>query len=126
MTEPMRAYVVALSFADGLGIVQTVAPNAESAAAMVGVRAGRAHEGDPLAIAWAELTPEWLRMALRACETGKAGADVVSLVSDNPRPAEPPREGEPAVPVPRCIEHDHHIPCPKCYGIANRLWPDPA
>ena len=86
MTEPVRAYVVALSFADGLGIVQTVAPNAESAAAMVGVRAGRAHEGDPLAIAWAELTPEWLRMALRACETGKAGGDVVSLVSDNLKP----------------------------------------
>ena len=109
--QPMRAYVVALSFADGLSVVQTVAPNAESAAAMMGVRAGRLHEGDPLAIAWAELTPEWLRMALRACETGKASGDVVSLVSDNLRPGPTPEEIDAQTVRPP--------------GVAA-WWPDPA
>lgn len=86
----LRAWVVALAFADGLGIANTVAPNAESAAALAGVEAGRRYEGPPVSIAWMELTPEWLRTALRACETGKPMGDVVSLVSDNLRPAAPP------------------------------------
>ncbi len=87
--EPkMGAWAVALSFESGVIVINTlVAPNASSACALTGIEAGRRNEGAATSIAWAELSAEWLRFALRAIETGKASGDVVSLVSNNDPPA---------------------------------------
>jgi len=81
----LKAYCVALTFDTGpIAVSVAIAPNIESAAALIGIDAGRQHEGSATGIATLEVTPEWLRMALRSIESGKPTGDVVSLVSSNP------------------------------------------
>lgn len=93
MTEPqkLKAFTVTLAFDDGMMATMTlVAPNVEMATAMMGAQAGKTATGNLVNMACAEIPVEWLRFALRAVESGKGGGDVVSLVSDNLRPAPEP------------------------------------
>lgn len=89
MTAPqVRAFAVTLVFSDGRIYGNTVlAPLPEAATAMAMQEAMRASEppGDLNGFAITELRAEWMRATLPLIE-GERG-QVVSLVSDNLRPA---------------------------------------
>lgn len=86
--QKLGAWVVTLVFDDGMMATQAlVAPSMEMAVAMLAVEAGKKAKGMLVNMAVAEVPPEWLRFALRSIESGKVSGEVVSLVSDNLRPA---------------------------------------
>ena len=87
----LKAYVVVLSFVPAPITIQNVfAPSAHEATALAAVQFVQAHHLEvPLgACICCEMTPEWLRSALRVGEGG--GGQVVSLV-----PQETPATGIP-------------------------------
>jgi hypothetical protein len=101
MTEPqMQAFAVTLVFNDGVIFGTTIiAPVREAAMAMAMQQAMREeHERADLAgFALTDLPAEWMRATLRLIE-GQPG-QVVSLVSDNLRPANPLNLRYPTAPV---------------------------
>ena len=108
-----QAFAVALVFGSGpIHLNAIVAPDAVAAGAIAGVNAGRQFPGSQLTGSAAiPLSAEWLRQALRMVEGGRPGGEIVSLVSDNPRPAQPPP----------CARHPFVVvsPCPICEREAN-------
>jgi hypothetical protein len=97
----MTPYIVAGTFANGaLCVTAIIAPAIEIATARATVEFVRAAGGDSElnGICAIPMDPAFLRAALQAIETGKAGGDVVSLVPKVvgavPISDEPPRGPE--------------------------------
>lgn len=89
-TPPLRAYCVTLVFGATAGTIHmgtAFAPAPADATAVVlwNIMKHTPPEEDLAGSACVELPAEWLRHALQAIETGKPGAEVLSLV---PKPPE--------------------------------------
>ncbi len=149
-TPTLSAYCVSLFFENQVALAAIVAGSEAEAAAQVSVQIARQHDKPLIGIGVMRIEAEWMRFALKTLESAEVHkAPVVSLVSDNLRPAPQNRiwchqhnHSVPcptcflgtAEPVPRCLEHGSAIPCPACASEYNERWrhlmpaeaPDPA
>jgi hypothetical protein len=110
----LTAYCVSLFFEGTVALATIIAGSEAEAVAQVSVQIARQHDKPLVGIGIMRLEEEWMRFALKTLESGEPHrAPVVSLVSDNLRPA---MIGDPGRP-PTAEETRAQM------ALADNLWP---